>query len=388
MYRCTQNELPTGTWGLHPRFVLARAAGGVARCQAALRTSSVESAKLSKCGALEVLLVLDLGLLCGGFHVTTLARCPAHGEFIQIDSHHCLADVLRYLRQHLRILVVRHGLHDGPRAFLWVRGLEDAATHEDPVDAELHAERCVRWCCDAPSCKIDNGQPAVALGLLQEIQRRADLLRQCENLVVIHGLEAPDLAMQGADVTDCLDHIAGACLALGADHAGSLGNAAQGLAKVAAAADKWHLEFVFVHVIALVCDGEDLALINAIHTELLQDLRLHEVADPALSHHGDGHGVDDLLDHLRVGHPCHALLVANVGGNALQCHDRTSTRFFCNLGLLRVHHVHDDTALEHRWQALLHAVGTLADCCSCHRVPADLGQTTMSQNLCCPYGPA
>jgi hypothetical protein len=60
------------------------------------------------------------------------------------------------------------------------------------------------------------------------------------------------------------DHIAGAGLALGADHGRALANAAQGFAQVAAAADEGHLEVVLVDVKLLVGGGQHFRLINVV----------------------------------------------------------------------------------------------------------------------------
>mmetsp|Transcript_8486 Transcript_8486/g.27042 ORF Transcript_8486/g.27042 Transcript_8486/m.27042 type:complete len:207 (-) Transcript_8486:12-632(-) len=171
----------------------------------------------------------------------------------------------------------------------------------------------------------------------------------------------PDLLVKRPDVSDGLDDVPGPSLTLRADHAATLGDAAQCLAQVPAAAHERHLEPVLVHVVALVRDGQDLALVDAVDAQLLQNLGLDEVADAALGHDGNGHGRDDLLDHPRVRHPGDALLLPNVGGDALESHDGAGPRLLRDLGLLGVHDVHDDAALEHCGKALLHALRALAD---------------------------
>ena len=61
------------------------------------------------------------------------------------------------------------------------------------------------------------------------------------------------------------------------------------------------------------------------------------------------------LIRLGLGHAGHAALGANHGRHALQRHHRGGAGLFGDAGLLHVHHVHDDAALEHLGQADLQA---------------------------------
>ena len=115
--------------------------------------------------------------------------------------------------------------------------------------------------------------------------------------------------------------VAGARLALGADHRRALGDPAQRLPQVARAADERHLEGVLVDVVLLVGRSEHLALIDVVDAQRLQDLRLDEVTDARLGHDGDGHRLHDLLDQRGVAHARHAARRADVGRHALQRHD-------------------------------------------------------------------
>mmetsp|Transcript_93294 Transcript_93294/g.291848 ORF Transcript_93294/g.291848 Transcript_93294/m.291848 type:complete len:375 (+) Transcript_93294:323-1447(+) len=311
---------------------------------------------------------LHAGLLGIRLHVAALAGGPAHGELVEVDPDHGLTDVRGHLREGLRVLVVRHGLDDRLGALLGVGGLEDATADKDAVDPKLHAERRVGGCRHSAGGKVDDGKLAVALDPLQQVERRAHLLGQGEQLVLVHGLQLPDLLVQRPDVPHGLHHVARPRLALRPDHARALGDAPQRLGQVPAAADEGHLELVLVDVIALIRHRQDLALVNAVNAKLLEDLRLDKVPDAALGHDRDGDGVDDLLDHPGVRHPRDALLLPDVCRDALQRHDGAGARLLRDLGLLRVHDVHDDPSLEHHGEALLHAVGTLADCGSCHGV--------------------
>ena len=77
--------------------------------------------------------------------------------------------------------------------------------------------------------------PARAISLHQLV-RGAQLLGGGEQLGVLEGAESPDVAADLAHVPGGLDDVAGAGLALGADHGRALGDAAQRLAEVGRAA--------------------------------------------------------------------------------------------------------------------------------------------------------
>ena len=100
---------------------------------------------------------------------------------------------------------------------------------------------------------------------------------------------------------------------------------------------------------------QHLRLVDVVDLEGLEDLGLGEVADTALGHHRDRHGLLDLPDLLRVGHARDAALHPDVGGDALQGHDRHGARRLGDPRLLGVDDVHDDAALEHLREPALHA---------------------------------
>ena len=76
-----------------------------------------------------------------------------------------------------------------------------------------------------------------------------------------------------------LDDVAGAGLALRADHARALGDAPQRLAEVGRAAHERNGERPLVDVVRLVGRREHLALVDVVDAERFEDLRLGEVAD-------------------------------------------------------------------------------------------------------------
>jgi hypothetical protein len=158
-------------------------------------------------------------------------------------------------------------------------------------------------------------------------------------------------------VRDGVDDVARAGLALGADHRGALGDAPQRFAQVGAAADERDGERVLVDVMLQVGGRQHLRLVDVVDLERLEDLRLDEVADPALRHHRDRDSGLDLADLVGVGHPRHATLDADVGGDALERHHRARARLLRHASLLRVDDVHDHAALEHLGEARLDPQG-------------------------------
>ena len=149
-------------------------------------------------------------------------------------------------------------------------------------------------------------------------------------------LQALDPADDVAQVAHGLDDVAGARLALGADHRRALGDPAQRLAEVGGAADERDLEGELVDVVGLVGGRQDLGLVDVVDLERLEDLRLGEVADPGLGHDRDRHRLLDLLDHRGVAHAGDAAVAADVGGNALERHHRDGAGVLGDARLLGV----------------------------------------------------
>jgi hypothetical protein len=104
---------------------------------------------------------------------------------------------------------------------------------------------------------------------------------------------------------------------------------------------------VLVDVVRLVCRSQDLALVDEVHAESLENPCLHEVADAHLRHHGDRHRLLDRLDDPYCRHARHTAFLADVGGHALEGHHRAGPSLLCDLGLVRRGDVHDDASLEH-----------------------------------------
>ena len=127
--------------------------------------------------------------------------------------------------------------------------------------------------------------------------------------------------------------------------------------EVARAAHERDRERPLVDVVLLVGRRQHLGLVDVVHAERLEDLRLDEVPDPSLRHHRDRDGVHDLLDLGRVGHARDPALRADVRRHALERHDGAGAGVLGDLGLLGGGDVHDDAALQHLGQSGLHPEG-------------------------------
>ena len=108
-------------------------------------------------------------------------------------------------------------------------------------------------------------------------------------------------------------------------------------------------------MVLFVRRGQHLGLVNVIHTQLFENARLHKMPNAALGHHRNGHGIHDSANHLRIGHPRHATLGANLRRHALQRHHSNRASILSNLGLLDGDHIHNDAALQHFCKADLEA---------------------------------
>src|SRR6185312_9719433 len=233
-------------------------------------------------------------------------------ELRDLKPGHRGTQAARGARHALRVVVVGGGLHNRGRHALGVLRLEDPGADEDALGAELHHQRGVRRGGDAARGEVDDRQAAFLGDHAHQLDGRLKVLGGGWDLRLVERAETANLAHDRAHVAHGLDHVAGARLALGADHRGALGDAAERLAQVGGAADERHLELPLVDVVRLVGRGEDLGLVDVVDLERLQHLRLGEVADARLRHHGDGDGGLDLVDLRGVRHAGHAAVRADV----------------------------------------------------------------------------
>lgn len=270
---------------------------------------------------------------------------------VAVDANHGLAEPGAALGEHLGIAEVSDSTDNGLGALGGIARLEDAAADKDTIAAELHHESGIGRSGNTASSKVDDRQTTQLGSLAQQLNvnlKLAGELTETHNAALSKSsLGLSNVAVDSLHVADSLDDVTSASLALGSDHGSTLGDTAQGLTEVSAAADKGDTEGALLDVALVVGGGQDLGFINVVDTQRLEDLALDKVADTGLGHDGDGDGLLDLLDHGRVGHARNAAVLANVGGDSLEGHDGAGSSFFGNAGLLGVGDVHDDAALEH-----------------------------------------
>src|SRR5438270_977929 len=273
------------------------------------------------------------------------------GDGRYLQAVHGLTQLGGDLGQDLGLVEVGGRRNDRLGTLQGVLRLEDAGPDKDTIHPQLHHQRGVGGRRDAAGGEVDNRKAAQLLTFDQHLDRRADLLCLVHQLGVVHALQLADAGVDGARVADGLHDIPCARLALRPDHGRAFRDAAGRLAEVAAAADKRDLERVLVDVIFLVGRGENFGLVDVVDAESLQDLRLDEVADPALGHDRDRDHGHDRLDQLGVRHAGYAAFLADVSRDALQRHDRAGARLLGDACVLGRDDVHDHAAFEHLGQA-------------------------------------
>mmetsp|Transcript_27271 Transcript_27271/g.37610 ORF Transcript_27271/g.37610 Transcript_27271/m.37610 type:complete len:271 (+) Transcript_27271:255-1067(+) len=245
-------------------------------------------------------------------------------------------------------------LHNCMRPFGRVAALEDPRSYKYSITSHLHHEGGISRSRHTAGGEVHNRKTAQVPGLADQLKRCADLLGKHINLVFIHGLQLPNTPLHCPDMAHSLHHIASSCLTLGADHGRALCNPSKGLTQVSATAQHGHVKVVLVDVMNLVCRGQDLALINVVNTNRLQNLGFYKVTNAGLGHDWNGDSCFDGLNHFRVRHTSYTSIFANVSGDPLQGHHCDSACFFSNTRLFNIDDIHDASALEHLCKAYLH----------------------------------
>ena len=179
-----------------------------------------------------------------------------------------------------------------------------------------------------------------------------------EEFGLIGGGDLANIAKDRTEVTDRFDHVAGAGLALRADHACAFGNTTECFAKIGCATNERNIECPLVDVVGFVSRCENFGLVDVVDLQRLKDLSLGDVTDAGLGHDRDADDFLNALNHFRVAHSSNATVTTDVGGHSLEGHNRNGSGVFSDLGLRRIDNVHDDAALEHVSESTLDEVST------------------------------
>ncbi|GAO50133.1 hypothetical protein G7K_4268-t1 [Saitoella complicata NRRL Y-17804] len=266
--------------------------------------------------------------------VTLASHLLLLNQVVAVDTDHRLTQVLGNLSENLGVVEVGDSLDDSLGTLSRVTGLEDTGSNEDTVTAELHHHGSISGGSDTTSSEVDNRQSLEASSLLEKVVWDLQVLGEDEELIVRGGGSLADVGGDLAHVTDSLDNVTGTGLTLGSDHSSTLGDATESLTQVTGTTDERNLVVKLVDVVDVVGHGQDLGLVDEVDADGLKNLSLNEVTDADLSHDGDGDGLDDLLDHLGVGHTGNTTVPADVSRDTLEGHDGTSTGLLSDTGLL------------------------------------------------------
>src|SRR5579864_39732 len=90
-----------------------------------------------------------------------------------VEPAHRLAQTTGHLREHVGVVEIGRRLDDGFRARGRVLALEDAATHEHALCAELHHQSCVGRRRYAACAEQNDGQTTCVVHLANQLERRA-----------------------------------------------------------------------------------------------------------------------------------------------------------------------------------------------------------------------
>mmetsp|Transcript_34226 Transcript_34226/g.49690 ORF Transcript_34226/g.49690 Transcript_34226/m.49690 type:complete len:335 (-) Transcript_34226:121-1125(-) len=279
-------------------------------------------------------------------------------------THHGSTKILADLHDNLSILVMSHSLYNSTSSCLGLLGFEDSTANKDTVHTKLHHECGISGCGDTTSGKVHNRQFTRGGNLLHELIRCLQLLRGNKQFILAHHGELLDLAHDSTCMTDGLYNVTSTGLTLGTQHSSTLSDTSQCFSQITASTYKWSGELRLINVVNVICHGKHLTLIDVINLACFKDLSLDEMSDTSLCHDWDGHCRFDFGDKAGVRHASYTSIAANIGRDTLQSHDCDGTGFLCDFRLFYVHHVHDNSSLEHLGKALLDGVCSDLGCVS------------------------
>lgn len=101
---------------------------------------------------------------------------------------------------------------------------------------------------------------------------------------------------------------------------------------------------MLVDEVTFVCNRDDLALVDVVNGEMLQDLSFHEMTDARACHHGDGDRAFHFFDEGRIRHALHA--GGGRGSGRIRDEDGACAGGFGDLGLVYGGDLDDGAAAE------------------------------------------
>ncbi|CDN43164.1 hypothetical protein BN871_CM_00100 [Paenibacillus sp. P22] len=318
------------------------------------RAGSLETANVLCYGALQRQYTDLLGHFAKAFFLSAASRLPApvghalmRRQLGDLDAFHRAAEVFGYFGDQLVVRIVSRRFHDGAGEFLRVVGLEDAGADEYAVSAQMHHQSRIGWRSHAACSEVDDRKLARLVHIEQQLVVDAQVFGFRIQLVLGQAFDLADLARDQAHVANGFNNVARSRLALGTHHRCAFLDAAQSLAQILGSAYERNREFALVDMEHFVGRREHFALVDIVGAERFQHARFHIMADAGFGHDRDGNDLHHLFEDSRVRHAGYAACGADIRRHALKGHDCRSACRFGDLGLLRVHDVHDDAAFLH-----------------------------------------
>lgn len=123
-----------------------------------------------------------------------------------------------------------------------------------------------------------------------------DLFGVGHQFMLIKDPKCTNAPLHGPHVPNAFDDISGTGFPFGSNHRGAFTDTTKSLAQVPAAADKRHVEPVFVDMVFIVRRRQDLTLVDEVDLESLEHASLGNVPDSTLCHHRNLNSFLDFLD--------------------------------------------------------------------------------------------
>src|SRR3954470_3572831 len=229
------------------------------RTVAPRRSSMRRCASKSPCNARTPMSMGNSGVL-----PAALLQHVGFSDRSDSKAFHCADQVRAHFEQHLRVVEMCGRFHDRASASFRNLGLrefagalhKDSGANEDRFCAKLADERSVCRSCDPTRREIRDGEIARLRDHAHDLEWRVQILSARVEFVFAEDSQPFHLLHDRAQVFNCVDDVAGAGFAFGADHGGAFRDATQLLAEIARAANERNGERVLVYVMGFVSRRE------------------------------------------------------------------------------------------------------------------------------------